>query len=54
MLNHPTSPGLWTLAWRRLRGDALAMVSLAVVSLFLLMLVLSALFVARFVWLAAG
>ncbi|MFZ3287000.1 MAG: ABC transporter permease, partial [Telluria sp.] len=42
MLNHPTSPGLWTLAWRRLRGDALAMVSLAVVSLFLLMLVLSA------------
>lgn len=42
MLNHPTSPGLWTLAWRRLRGDALAMVSLAVVALFLLMLVLSA------------
>ncbi len=36
-----TSPGLWTLAWRRLRADRLAMVSLAVVGLFLGMLVLS-------------
>jgi len=36
------SPGLWTLAWRRLRADKVAMVSLAVVGLFLAMLVLSA------------
>jgi peptide/nickel transport system permease protein len=36
-----SSPGLWTLAWRRLRADRLAMVSLAVVGLFLAMLVLS-------------
>lgn len=36
------SPGLWTLAWRRLRADRVAMVSLAVVLLFLLTLVLSA------------
>jgi len=37
-----TSPGLWTLAWRRLRTDKIAMVSLAIVTAFLLMLVLSA------------
>ena len=36
------SPGLWLLAWRRLRADRLAMVALAVVAAFLLMLVLSA------------
>ncbi|MES2321836.1 MAG: ABC transporter permease [Pseudomonadota bacterium] len=41
MNNHPSSPGLWALAWRRLRGDKVAMVSLAVVALFLAMLVLS-------------
>jgi peptide/nickel transport system permease protein len=41
MTNQPTSPGLWALAWRRLRGDKVAMVSLAVVALFLVMLVLS-------------
>jgi peptide/nickel transport system permease protein len=41
MTNQPTSPGLWALAWRRLRGDKVAMVSLAVVALFLAMLVLS-------------
>jgi peptide/nickel transport system permease protein len=41
MTNHPTSPGLWALAWRRLRGDKVAMVSLAVVAAFLAMLVLS-------------
>lgn len=34
--------GLWTLAWRRLRADRVAMASLAVVAAFLLMLVLSA------------
>ncbi|MQA37606.1 ABC transporter permease [Rugamonas aquatica] len=39
---HAGSPGLWLLAWRRLRADRVAMVSLAVVSAFLLMLVLSA------------
>ena len=41
MTNHPVSPGLWTLAWRRLRADKVAMASLAVVLLFLAMLVLS-------------
>jgi len=39
---HSTSPGLWRLAWRRLRRDRLAMGALAVVAAFLLMLVLSA------------
>ena len=34
--------GLWTLAWRRLRADRVAMASLAVVLAFLLMVVLSA------------
>ncbi|MBP1207697.1 peptide/nickel transport system permease protein [Duganella sp. 1411] len=34
--------GLWTLAWRRLRADRVAMLSLAVVAAFLLMLALSA------------
>ena len=38
----PASPGLWLLAWRRLRADRMAMASLAVVAAFLLMLVLSA------------
>jgi peptide/nickel transport system permease protein len=41
MTNQPTSPGLWALAWRRLRGDKVAMLSLAVVAAFLAMLVLS-------------
>ena len=41
MMNHPVSPGLWTLAWRRLRADKVAMTSLVVVLLFLAMLVLS-------------
>jgi peptide/nickel transport system permease protein len=36
------SPGLWLLAWRRLRADRVAMASLVVVAVFLLMLVLSA------------
>ena len=36
-----TSPGLWALAWRRLRADKVAMASLAVVAVFLVMLVLS-------------
>ncbi len=39
---HTVSPGLWALAWRRLRSDRLAMVSLAIVAAFLVMIVLSA------------
>ena len=35
------SPGLWALAWRRLRGDKIAMGAMVVVALYLLMLVLS-------------
>ena len=42
MTNHPISPGLWTLAWRRLRADRLAMVALAIVAAFVAMLLLSA------------
>ena len=41
MTIHPSSPGLWTLAWRRLRADRVAMAALAVVVLFLAMLMLS-------------
>jgi peptide/nickel transport system permease protein len=37
-----TSPGLWALAWRRLRGDRLAMAALAVVAAFVVTLMLSA------------
>jgi peptide/nickel transport system permease protein len=36
------SPGLWALAWRRLRGDHVAMFAMFIVGLFLLTLVLSA------------
>ena len=32
------SPGLWALAWRRLRQDAVGMISLVVVLFFLLMM----------------
>ena len=38
---HTVSPGLWTLAWRRLRTDGVAMVSLALVALFVAMMILS-------------
>jgi len=38
---HTVSPGLWTLAWRRLRNDGVAMVSLAIVAAFVLLMVLS-------------
>jgi ABC-type dipeptide/oligopeptide/nickel transport system permease subunit len=41
MTTLPHSPGLWTLAWRRLRADRVAMLALAVVAAFLLLLVLS-------------
>jgi peptide/nickel transport system permease protein len=40
---HTVSPGLWTLAWRRLKTDRVAMVSLAIVVAFLLMMVASSL-----------
>lgn len=36
------SPGLWALAWRRLRADKVAMIALAIVSSFMLILLLSA------------
>lgn len=36
------SPGLWTLAWRRLRRDRLGMVSLALVCAYLLLVVVTA------------
>jgi peptide/nickel transport system permease protein len=35
------SPGLWTLAWRRLRRDHVGMVSLAIVAAFVLMMIAS-------------
>jgi peptide/nickel transport system permease protein len=35
------SPGLWMLAWRRLRADKIAMLAMTIVLLFLLLLVLS-------------
>ena len=38
---HAVSPGLWALAWKRLRADGVAMVSLAIVALFLLQMILS-------------
>ena len=39
---HTVSPGLWALAWRRLRGDRVAMISLAIVAAFLVLIALSA------------
>jgi peptide/nickel transport system permease protein len=38
---HTVSPGLWTLAWRRLRADRVGMVSLVVVAVFIVMMILS-------------
>ena len=35
------SRGVWATAWRRLKGDRVGMVSLAVVAVFVLMIVLS-------------
>jgi peptide/nickel transport system permease protein len=40
--NFQASPGLWTLAWRRLRADRLAMVCLGIVLAFLLLMLASA------------
>ncbi len=39
---HAVSPGLWTLAWRRLKSDYVGMASLAIVGVFLVMMLLSA------------
>ena len=39
---HAVSPSLWVLAWKRLRADRVAMVSLAIVVAFLVMMLLSA------------
>ena len=39
---HTVSPGLWTLAWRRLRNDRIGMVSLYLVAAFLVLILLSA------------
>src|SRR5665213_1393439 len=39
---HTVSPSLWTLAWRRLLQDRVAMVSMAIVAAFLVMIALSA------------
>lgn len=39
--NNSVSPGLWALAWRRLRADKVAMIALSIVSAFMLILILS-------------
>jgi len=39
---HTVSPGLWTLAWRRLKTDYVGMVSLAIVLFFIVLMILSA------------
>jgi peptide/nickel transport system permease protein len=38
---HIVSPSLWVLAWRRLRSDRVAMISLAIVAAFMVMMLLS-------------
>ena len=38
---HTVSPGLWVLAWRRLKSDRVGMVSLVIVAAFIVMMVLS-------------
>ncbi|MEO7760631.1 MAG: ABC transporter permease [Casimicrobiaceae bacterium] len=38
---HEVSPGLWSLAWRRLRADKVGMVSLAIAGMFFLMMIAS-------------
>jgi peptide/nickel transport system permease protein len=39
---HAVSPGLWALAWKRLKSDRVGMVSLAIVAAFVAMMALSA------------
>ena len=41
-LPHGASPGLWALAWRRMRRDTVGMVSLAIVAAFVLLVLASA------------
>ena len=41
-IRHTISPGLWTLAWRRLKTDSVAMISLAIVAAFILLMIVSA------------
>lgn len=41
MTMHAASPGLWALAWKRLRADRVAMAALAIVAGFLLLVLLS-------------
>ena len=38
---HTVSPGLWALAWKRLKSDHVGMVSLAIVVVFILMMIAS-------------
>jgi peptide/nickel transport system permease protein len=40
---HTISPGLWTLGWRRLKTDSVAMISLAIVAAFILLMIVSGL-----------
>jgi peptide/nickel transport system permease protein len=39
---HTVSPGLWALAWKRLKSDRVGMVSLVIVFLFILLMIASA------------
>jgi peptide/nickel transport system permease protein len=39
---HTVSPGLWALAWKRLRSDNVGMVSLVIVAAFILLMIASA------------
>jgi peptide/nickel transport system permease protein len=40
-VQHTVSPGLWALAWKRLKSDNIAMVSLAIVAAFIAMMIAS-------------
>jgi peptide/nickel transport system permease protein len=42
-IRHAVSPGLWTLAWRRLQTDSVAMISLVIVAAFILLMIVSGL-----------
>jgi peptide/nickel transport system permease protein len=42
-VHHSVSPGLWALAWKRLKSDVVGMVSLAIVAAFIVMMILSGL-----------
>jgi len=42
-VHHTVSPGLWALAWKRLKSDHVGMVSLVIVAAFIVMMILSAL-----------